>query len=159
MVYIYILCKYVCVYTFWVLCVGDQQCEEGTREMGSSLVQIPTLPHLQENRHDPATVLDTIKACGKQKNLQKGRKIHAHLLLQQDLLSKDIYIRNALLTMYSRCGAFEEAQKLFNEQKCEPMSLGIYCYTYVVKLWFAIIICIYICALFPSWISFRFFLF
>ncbi|KAI5059676.1 hypothetical protein GOP47_0025995 [Adiantum capillus-veneris] len=57
-------------------------------------------------------LLNTIKACGRERNLSKGSTLHA-LLLKRGLLTKDMYAGTALLCMYARCGALAKAQEVF----------------------------------------------
>eukprot|EP00250_Pteridium_aquilinum_P022128 c25307_g7_i3 orf=145-840(+) len=67
----------------------------------------------QEFRHC-STLLDSIKACGKQKDLLKGSRIHADIL-KSGLLSMDLHVGTALLRMYAKCGALAKAQGVFDE--------------------------------------------
>ena len=59
-------------------------------------------------------LLNLIKACGKEKNTSKVRKIHADMV-QRKWISKDVYIATALLSTYAKCGAFREAQEVFEQ--------------------------------------------
>eukprot|EP00250_Pteridium_aquilinum_P010353 c19325_g2_i1 orf=151-537(+) len=52
---------------------------------------------------DRTALFNLIKACGKQKDLLKGSKLHADIL-ERGLLKKDISLGNALLSMYAKCG-------------------------------------------------------
>eukprot|EP00250_Pteridium_aquilinum_P009426 c18660_g2_i1 orf=2-442(-) len=55
-----------------------------------------------------------IKACGKERDLRKGSRIHTEIL-ERGLLEKDISLGNALLSMYAKSGAMAKAQELFDE--------------------------------------------
>ena len=68
---------------------------------GISLLELPAL-------------LKALKSCGRSKDLQKGINIHA-ILLQQGLLYKDLSINNAIVNMYSKCGALSKAQSVFDQ--------------------------------------------
>ena len=63
---------------------------------------------------DRSALLSSIKACGKTKNLKEGIRIHSEIL-QRRLFHKDIYINNALISMYVNCGSFRKANDLFDE--------------------------------------------
>eukprot|EP00250_Pteridium_aquilinum_P009366 c18623_g2_i1 orf=439-903(+) len=63
---------------------------------------------------DRSTLLDLIKACSKQKDLDTGSRIHADIL-ERGLLRKDISLGNALLSMYVKCGTLAKAQETFDE--------------------------------------------
>ena len=65
--------------------------------------------------HDRMSLLSLIKSCRKGKNLQKARRIHAHMILDhRDSISRDAHIATTLITTYAKCGALEEATHLFN---------------------------------------------
>ena len=74
------------------------------------------IPHLQDRN----ALLGLIKSCGKHKDLVRARSIHTGILQNNALfLQKDIYVCTALLTTYTKCGALEEAQKLFDNLPIE----------------------------------------
>eukprot|EP00250_Pteridium_aquilinum_P035142 c869_g1_i1 orf=2-460(-) len=49
-------------------------------------------------------LLNLLKACSYQKDLQKGSRVHADCL-KKGLLQENLYIGTALLRMYAKCGA------------------------------------------------------
>ena len=61
-----------------------------------------------------ASLVASIKVCTKQKDLQKGARIHSYLL-KRGLLEKDIYLGNALIHLYAKCGILTKAQEVFND--------------------------------------------
>eukprot|EP00250_Pteridium_aquilinum_P007771 c17427_g3_i1 orf=66-536(+) len=63
---------------------------------------------------DRTALLELLKACGKQRNLRKGSSIHADVL-ERGLLTEDVSLGNALLSMYVKCDALAKAQKMFDE--------------------------------------------
>ena len=65
-----------------------------------------------ENFRDDIVAL--LKAYAKHKDLENGRKLHADIL-QQKLLEKDLYLRNALINLYAKCGTLATAQQVFEE--------------------------------------------
>ena len=64
--------------------------------------------------HDPTSVLDSLKLCGQKKDLQKARDLHGRLV-RNEMLTKDIYLSNAVISMYAKCGSISEARKVFDE--------------------------------------------
>ena len=63
---------------------------------------------------DKQTLLGLIKSCRTHQDLPKARSIHSQMMRICSFLD-DLHINNALLSMYARCGAFEEAKKVFDE--------------------------------------------
>eukprot|EP00250_Pteridium_aquilinum_P020716 c24915_g2_i1 orf=1-435(-) len=61
---------------------------------------------------DLTALFDLIKACRKQKDLYKGSRIHADIV-ERGLLKTEVSLGNALLSMYSNCGALAKAQEVF----------------------------------------------
>ncbi|CAL0329444.1 unnamed protein product [Lupinus luteus] len=57
-----------------------------------------------------------LKACGGIGSLQVGEEVHRHVVRHG--LSHDVFVLNALLDMYSRCGDIVKAQKVFNIMRC-----------------------------------------
>lgn len=71
---------------------------------------------MQLNGFSPnvVTFACVLKACGSFKALQNGLEIHAQIVWQSSLES-DILVSTALVDMYAKCGALEEAQEVFEE--------------------------------------------
>ncbi|KAI5073975.1 hypothetical protein GOP47_0011988, partial [Adiantum capillus-veneris] len=61
-----------------------------------------------------ATLVASLKACAKRKDLDKGSKLHADIVKMR-LHEKNHYISSALISMYAKCGALEKAQEVFDE--------------------------------------------
>ena len=55
-----------------------------------------------------------LKHCAKRKDLNRGRKIHDHIL-QEGLVHKYIYIGSSLISLYVKCGEISKAQEVFDE--------------------------------------------
>ena len=70
------------------------------------------LPEVQ--LHDHVSLLNLIKSCQKEKDLLKSRTIHSYLL-EKHILTKNVYIGNALVTTYAKCGVMEEAREVFEQ--------------------------------------------
>ena len=64
--------------------------------------------------HDQVRVLNLIKSCRKEKNIVRARKIHARIV-EENLISKNVYIATALITTFAKCGALREAQEVFDQ--------------------------------------------
>ena len=64
--------------------------------------------------HDHVRILNLIKSCQKEKNIWKTRRIHADVL-ERNLIAKDVYIANALITAYAKCGVLEKAREVFEQ--------------------------------------------
>ena len=64
--------------------------------------------------HDRITLLNLIKLCQKEKNISTVRRIHADIL-KSNLIAKDVYIGNALITTYAKCGALKKAREVFEQ--------------------------------------------
>eukprot|EP00250_Pteridium_aquilinum_P010334 c19309_g1_i1 orf=1-717(-) len=63
---------------------------------------------------DEATaVVASLQACIKQKDLQRGRRIHDNIV-KKGLLENHAFVGNALVTMYAKCSALDKAQELFD---------------------------------------------
>jgi pentatricopeptide repeat protein len=63
---------------------------------------------------DAVTFMCLLKACGRAKAIDKGKRIHDHIARMQ-LLDEDIVLSNALLDMYVKCGMLHKAHRLLRE--------------------------------------------
>jgi len=61
---------------------------------------------------DPITFTSIINACSQLAALEQGKEIHSHVIKSE--LETDIIVIGAVLDMYARCGAMEEALGIFN---------------------------------------------
>ena len=59
------------------------------------------------------TYVCSLKACGLIGALDKGRQIHADLVVEG--FEDDLFVGNTLVDMYARCGSLIEARELFDE--------------------------------------------
>lgn len=64
-------------------------------------------------RADEMTMVVVISACAKLGDLSLGRKIHEYICDHK--VNFDVFVRNALVDMYLKCGSAEFACKVFNE--------------------------------------------
>ncbi|WOL02816.1 Pentatricopeptide repeat-containing protein [Canna indica] len=65
---------------------------------------------------DAITLVGVISSCAYLGCLDLGRKLHGHIA-QEEVLKTNVFVENALLDMYAKCGSMEEASVLFNEMK------------------------------------------
>ena len=63
---------------------------------------------------DRIELLKVIKACQKEKELWKVRRIHHHLI-NENLVCKDVHIATALIITYTKYGLMEKAQEIFQQ--------------------------------------------
>ena len=68
----------------------------------------------QERYQENASILSSLKDCIKKRDLNKGSKIHAHIL-KRGFLENDIYVGSALVSLYSKCGVLAKAQEVFDQ--------------------------------------------
>ncbi|GAU22227.1 hypothetical protein TSUD_227630 [Trifolium subterraneum] len=70
-----------------------------------------------ELQPDDATFVVTLSACGAIGALDFGRKVHSFIRDSTNYLGGCISVSNALVDMYAKCGAVEEAYETFNNMK------------------------------------------
>lgn len=68
---------------------------------------------------DAVTLTCSVKACGKVRCLSRGGSIHIEVAKMG--YEKDSFIGNALVDMYCKCGAFLEAQRVFDELQVQDV--------------------------------------
>ncbi|KAI8528952.1 hypothetical protein RHMOL_Rhmol12G0188100 [Rhododendron molle] len=64
-------------------------------------------------RPDNFTYPSVLKACGQELNLDFGREVHKSI--DASCLDWCLFVQNALVSMYARCGEVDDARKLFDE--------------------------------------------
>ncbi|KAH7285914.1 hypothetical protein KP509_33G050800 [Ceratopteris richardii] len=62
---------------------------------------------------DSFTIVCTLKACSMQGAIDKGRKIHEHVVATG--IESDIFIVSALIDMYSKCECCTDARSIFDQ--------------------------------------------
>ncbi|KAH7314472.1 hypothetical protein KP509_21G004200 [Ceratopteris richardii] len=60
------------------------------------------------------TFSSILKACAISKDFEKGQQIHTYIL-KGNVIAENLMVGNALVDMYSKCGALEKAQGVFDE--------------------------------------------
>ncbi|KAL7117790.1 hypothetical protein ACP275_03G095600 [Erythranthe tilingii] len=63
---------------------------------------------------DRFTYPSVLKACAEQSNLEFGREVH-ELINATSSLKHDLFVQNALVSMYGKCGDLETARSIFEE--------------------------------------------
>lgn len=66
-------------------------------------------------RPNHITVACALSACSHTGMLQLGKTIHAYIY--RNLIAHDVYISNALVDMYGKCGSLKIAQHIFDETR------------------------------------------
>ena len=66
---------------------------------------------LHPNGH---TIVKLLKSCAKLKDVEKGSKLHAHIV-KRNLLKGNVFIGIALVDMYGKCGELANAQDAFDQ--------------------------------------------
>ncbi|KAJ7530982.1 hypothetical protein O6H91_14G027300 [Diphasiastrum complanatum] len=79
-------------------------------------------------RPDRVTFISTLKACGSIAALDRGKRIHEQVITSG--LELDPFLGSTLIDMYAKCGALDEARKVFyklpklNVVSCNAMIAG-----------------------------------
>ena len=79
---------------------------DGRRMENPSLMNVKS----QVKQKTDSRLLEMVKTCGKEKDLLKARRIHADM---KPRIEEDLYISNALIRTYCKCGALLDALELF----------------------------------------------
>ncbi|KAJ9141290.1 hypothetical protein P3X46_031839 [Hevea brasiliensis] len=66
-------------------------------------------------RADEMTLVVVLSACSKLRDLDIGKKIHAYMDHHKIDFHSDVFLGNALLDMYLKCGQFDLARQVFDE--------------------------------------------
>ncbi|KAF9599166.1 hypothetical protein IFM89_035445 [Coptis chinensis] len=64
-------------------------------------------------RADVASLVNILLACASVGALMQGKQVHGYAV--RSCLFKDVFVCNALVAMYARCGELDEAVKVFDE--------------------------------------------
>ncbi|KAL4194156.1 hypothetical protein AMTRI_Chr05g67260 [Amborella trichopoda] len=87
-----------------------KSCEEGHMRVA---VKILGILGKQGIRPDYGTYAKLLNRCISMKALSEGKAIHHHML--SSAIKLDVHFRNLLITMYSKCGFFNGAQRVFEK--------------------------------------------
>ncbi|KAH6817288.1 hypothetical protein C2S51_000891 [Perilla frutescens var. frutescens] len=88
---------------------GYSQNRDGAREAIFLFNQMQMEGILPNN----ATILAVISSCTSLSSLSVGAGVHGYSL--KSGLGNDLFIQNALINMYSKCGSLEDSLRVFNE--------------------------------------------
>eukprot|EP01018_Ginkgo_biloba_P005421 Gb_25283 [translate_table: standard] len=66
---------------------------------------------LSDVKPDSVTMLSVLPACAHLAALQQGKWIHGYVI--RSGFESDVFVENALITMYAKCGTIEDARQLF----------------------------------------------
>ena len=69
--------------------------------------------HCDKKLKDRSALLKLIDACSKRKEVDKGNRILAYVS-NRNLLQKDVFLCNALISMYVKCGRLAKAQEILD---------------------------------------------
>jgi pentatricopeptide repeat protein len=61
---------------------------------------------------DRFTFVRVLNSCSSLRALEKGRHVHEQII--QEGCESDVFVRNSLIDMYAKCGAIDDAWKVFN---------------------------------------------
>ncbi|KAF9601247.1 hypothetical protein IFM89_018357 [Coptis chinensis] len=64
-------------------------------------------------RADVASLVNILLACAYVGELMQGKQVHGYAV--RSCLFEDVFVCNALVAMYARCGKLDEAVKVFDE--------------------------------------------
>ncbi|XP_057843783.2 pentatricopeptide repeat-containing protein At4g13650 [Cryptomeria japonica] len=59
------------------------------------------------------TYAGVVKACATDGAMEEGRQLHSHVI--KSGIERHVYVGNALITLYGRCGSMQSAQKAFED--------------------------------------------
>ncbi|MCO5550534.1 hypothetical protein L7F22_004021 [Adiantum nelumboides] len=83
-------------------------------DTGISTLTSTFLLHKNEHVHPCSqTIVAKLKACAKVKDVATGSKIHS-LCVNRGLLRTNIFVGNALIHLYAKCGRLQKAQEVFD---------------------------------------------
>lgn len=95
------------VVTWTLLIAGYSQ--EGKIDTAHELLERMQQEGITPNKITYASIL---QGCKNPSNLEQGKKVHGYII--QSGYENNLWVVNALITMYCKCGGLEEARKLFD---------------------------------------------
>uniref|UniRef100_A0A7C9ETS6 Uncharacterized protein n=1 Tax=Opuntia streptacantha TaxID=393608 RepID=A0A7C9ETS6_OPUST len=90
--------------------------QQGFGKLALSLFAQMFVDQCLPNEH---TICSVLKACGEEKELRFGRLLHAIVI--KKLVKADVFVGTSLVSMYMRCGEFEDSRKVFDRMKRRNM--------------------------------------
>eukprot|EP00250_Pteridium_aquilinum_P020842 c24964_g11_i1 orf=2-1135(-) len=88
----------------------------GYAHYGKSSQALSMYQKMQEDSLHPSgyTFIALLKACGKLKDADRGRQIHASIS-KLGIIQPECFVGSALVDMYAKCGLLVEAKKVFDK--------------------------------------------
>ena len=72
---------------------------------------------------DATFIMNMLKSCANKKDLHEGTRIHGEILKRDGLLlEQNPRIASCLINMYAKCGMFEKARKLLQEDSVQNVA-------------------------------------
>lgn len=68
---------------------------------------------------DGVSLVNALSACASLGTWSRGKQVHGHAL--RTMLIEDVFVGNALVDMYAKCGMMEEAKKVFERMKVKDV--------------------------------------
>lgn len=68
---------------------------------------------------DGVSLVNALFACASLGTWSRGKQVHGHAL--RTMLIEDVFVGNALVDMYAKCGMMEEAKKVFERMKVKDV--------------------------------------
>lgn len=68
---------------------------------------------ISEVKPNSVTIINVLSSCTHLANLPQGKCLHAYAIRRTSSLGFDLFLANAFVTMYSRCGSMQYAEKIF----------------------------------------------
>lgn len=93
----------------------------GYAQQGDVKVAYELLNKMQQEGIIPnkVTYVSALKGCVSPVDLEQGKMIHASIT--QAEYNNDLWVVNALISMYCKCGSLEDAKKLFDDFPCRDV--------------------------------------
>ncbi|KAI8571372.1 hypothetical protein RHMOL_Rhmol01G0114700 [Rhododendron molle] len=104
-----------------ILCVHEQCGDHrGTLGLLDSMLRAGVKPDL-------VTVTTILPACAHLAALMHGREIHSYMIINglekdDDGSFDDVYVKNAVMDMYAKCGSMREAHLVFDKMSCKDVA-------------------------------------
>ena len=80
-----------------------------------SIIDLLNVIEKQNINLDRGGTLSLIKICMNMKSLDLCKKVHFHILKNNNNIKNDIAVQTSLISMYSKCGSLEDSIKIFNQ--------------------------------------------
>ncbi|CAI0444122.1 unnamed protein product [Linum tenue] len=89
-----------------------------------AMVMFEKMQEVAETKANEVTMVSVLSACAHLSELEKGREMHDYIT--HNSLPKTLVLQTSLVDMYAKCGAVEEALKVFREFPVEKTDVLIW---------------------------------